>query len=71
MNQCNVGGADRAIRFIIGAAALIAGFVLESLGWRITAFVIAGVALLTAIVRFCTFNALLGVNTCRRRIDRP
>lgn len=69
--KCNVGGADRALRFIIGGAALVAGFALESLGWKIAAFVIAGLALLTAVVRFCTFNALLGVNTCRHRIDRP
>ncbi len=49
----NVGSIDKAIRIIIGIVLLIVGiFVQVGVGLRITAFVVAGVALITAFVSF-------------------
>lgn len=43
---------------IVGLAAPI------DMTWRIVALVIAAIALVTAAVRFCPANAILGINTC-------
>jgi hypothetical protein len=64
--QCNVGGAERGLRFLVGLVALaVALFVDVSDGWRIGLFVIAAVGVLTAVVRFCPLNSLIGRNSCR------
>ncbi len=64
---CNVGGVDRMGRFIVGAVLLIIGFLAPlTTGWQIVVFVVAAIALITAIVRYCPANAILGINTCRR-----
>lgn len=64
--QCNVGGAERGLRLVIGlvalAAALFAG--IEG-GTRIALFVIGAIAVLTAAVRYCPLNSLIGRNSCR------
>jgi hypothetical protein len=44
---------------IVGLAAPISAF------WQIVALVVAAVALVTAFVRFCPANYLLGINTCK------
>lgn len=59
MMQCNVGKLDRAIRAVLGAAAL---------GWGvmnscILADVIGVVLLVTAAIGWCPPYALLGINT--------
>ena len=60
----NVGGIDRNARFVIGAILLVVGLLAPiSTTWRIVALVVAAVALVTATVRYCPANALLGVNT--------
>lgn len=62
----NVGGIDRTGRFIIGTVLLVVGLVAPvEIGWRIAALVVAAIALVTAIVRFCPANALLGIDTCK------
>jgi hypothetical protein len=66
---CNVGGGDRVARFILGIAALVIGFSVQATGWRVLSFVVAAVALLTAVVAYCPVNRLLHVNT--RRHDDP
>ncbi len=64
---CNVGGVDRMGRFIIGVVLLIIGFLAPlTTGWQIAIFVVAAIALITALVRYCPANAILGINTCRR-----
>jgi len=63
--KCNVGGIDRTGRIVIGIVLLVVGFAAPiEMTWRIVALVIAAVALVTAIVRFCPANAILGINSC-------
>lgn len=63
----NIGSLDRALRFALGAALVVAAFLpaLEGLGaWR---FVLAGlgvVAVVTAALRICPAYILLGVRSC-------
>ncbi|HEY6094158.1 MAG TPA: DUF2892 domain-containing protein [Gallionellaceae bacterium] len=63
--KCNVGGIDRTGRIVLGIVLLIVGLV-APIGptWQIVALVIAAIALVTAAVRFCPANAILGINTC-------
>lgn len=70
--KCNVGGIDRTARIIIGIVLLVVALVAPiEMPWRIAAAVIAVGALLTAIVRFCPANAILGVNTCGGEEKKP
>ena len=63
--KCNVGGMDRTVRIVLGVVLLIAGLAAPvELIWRIVALVVAGIALVTAVVRFCPANAILGINSC-------
>jgi hypothetical protein len=49
----NVGGIDKIVRFILGIAAIFVGiFAPIAGGLRVVAFVVAAVALLTAIFGF-------------------
>jgi hypothetical protein len=63
---CNVGKIDRALRAVIGLAAI---------GWgvmngNIIADVVGGVLLFTAILGWCPPYALLGINTgCKTKND--
>ncbi len=60
----NVGGIDRIGRIVIGIVLLIVGLAAPiDMTWRIVALVIAAVALVTAAVRFCPANAILGIDT--------
>jgi len=63
--KCNVGGIDRTGRIVIGIVLLVAGLAAPiDMTWRIVALVIAAIALVTATVRFCPANAILGINSC-------
>ncbi len=63
----NVGGVDRIGRIVVGIVLLIVGLAAPiEMTWRIVALVIAAIALVTATVRFCPANWLLGINTCER-----
>lgn len=63
----NVGGVDRIGRIVVGIVLLIVGLAAPiEMTWRIVALVVAAVALVTATVRFCPANWLLGINTCER-----
>lgn len=63
--KCNVGGIDRNGRIVLGIVLLIVGLAAPlEMTWRIVALVIAAIALVTAIVRFCPANAIFGINTC-------
>lgn len=64
----NVGGIDRIGRIVLGVVLLIVGLVAPlDMAWRIAALVVAAVALVTAIVRFCPANWMLGINTCETK----
>lgn len=61
----NVGGIDRIARIVIGIVLLVVGVAAPiGMTWQIVALVIAAIALVTATVRFCPANAILGINTC-------
>lgn len=63
--RCNVGGIDRTGRIVIGIVLIVVGLLAPvEMAWRVAALVIAAIALVTAIVRFCPANAIFGVNTC-------
>lgn len=63
--KCNVGGLDRTGRIVIGIVLLVVGLAAPvEMTWRVVALVVAAIALLTAIVRFCPANAIFGINTC-------
>jgi len=65
--KCNVGGIDRTGRIAIGIVLLLVGLAAPlDMIWRVVALVIAAIALLTGIVRFCPANAILGIDTCER-----
>lgn len=66
--QSNVGRLDQAIRIIIGIVLLLVGF-LTPLGliWQVVVLVLAAIALITGIIRFCPLWAVLGINTSGRR----
>jgi hypothetical protein len=62
----NVGGADKAIRIIVGIVLLAAAFFQVATGtWAIAAYVVGGIALVTGVFRFCPAWAIFGVNTCK------
>lgn len=64
--QCNVGGVDRTGRIVVGIVLLLLGLLVPmAVGWKVVVFVLAAVALVTAVVRFCPANYLLGINTCK------
>lgn len=66
--RCNVGGVDRTGRIIVGIVLLLLGlFAPLEAGWRTLFFILAAVALVTAIIRFCPANALFGIDTCKPR----
>jgi hypothetical protein len=62
----NVGGMDRSARIALGILLLVIGLAAPvGAMWQIVLLVVAAVALVTAAVRFCPANALLGINTCK------
>lgn len=64
--KSNVGGIDRTLRIIVGIVLLLVGLAAPlEMTWRIVALVVAAIALVTAFVRFCPINAMLGINTCK------
>jgi hypothetical protein len=67
MMKCNVGGMDRIGRIILGIVLLLVALLVPTLGTslKILLFVIAAIALVTAVIRFCPANALLGLNSCK------
>jgi hypothetical protein len=62
----NVGGMDLNARIVLGIGLLLVGLIAPiSTVWQIVALVVAAIALVTAIVRFCPANYLFGINTCK------
>lgn len=63
----NVGGADRAVRWIVGIALLALAFFTDMAnGWQLLAFLAGAAAVLTALSRYCPLNATLRVDTSAR-----
>jgi len=57
----NVGGADRAIRVVLGIALLAVGLITQS-WWGL----IGLVPLLTAGMNFCPLYTIIGINTVKK-----
>lgn len=63
--KCNVGGMDRAARLTVGVVLLLVGFFAPiPAGWQIIVFILAAVALVTGLARYCPLNAAIGLDTC-------
>ncbi len=64
--KCNVGGIDRTVRIVLGIVLLVAGLTAPiSTVWQIVALVVAAIAFITAFVRFCPINWMLGIDTSK------
>ncbi len=59
----NVGGIDRVLRAVVGIVLIALVFVGPQTPWGW----IGLVPLATALIRFCPFYPLLGLNTCPRQ----
>ncbi|MCC1482379.1 YgaP family membrane protein [Roseibaca sp. Y0-43] len=59
----NVGGIDRILRIVVGAALLL-GFVLNMDGAYSWLYLIGIVPLATGLMRTCPLYSIIGVNTC-------
>ncbi len=64
----NVGGAERVIRIVVGLILLgIALFHVVSGVPAIVAYVIGGIALVTALIGYCPAWSVLGINTSKMK----
>ena len=64
--KCNVGGAERAGRIVIGLLLIaLAAFEVFSGTLRIAGFVVGGILFITGVIRWCLMNALFGISTCK------
>jgi hypothetical protein len=63
--KCNVGGTDRIVRLLLAVVLVAIALLVPLEPWlRTTLYVVAAIALVTALVRFCPINRLIGLNTC-------
>jgi hypothetical protein len=60
--QTNVGGADQAIRVVIGVALLLSILLIDG-AWRWLGLV-GLIPLLTGLARWCPLYTLFGIKTC-------
>jgi hypothetical protein len=59
----NVGGLDRILRIVVGAALLL-GFVLNMDGAYSWLYLIGIVPLATGLMQTCPLYSIVGLNTC-------
>lgn len=58
--KANVGGIDRVLRILVGAALILWAAVLAGPVWAW----IGVVPLATGLIKFCPLYPILGMNTC-------
>jgi hypothetical protein len=59
-----VGGIDKGVRIVIGFALILDGiFIPMTTGWRVAAFIVAGISLITAFSGLCPLYSVLGIST--------
>ena len=64
----NVGGLDRVIRVVIGLVLIALGLFHVLTGTSaLVAYVVAAIAIITGVVRFCPAWAMFGINTTRSK----
>ena len=62
---CNVGGADKTFRILLGLSLLPVGLLSDlRSGRKALALGVSAIALTTALTGYCPLNALLGLDTC-------
>ena len=66
MFKTNVGGIDRILRIVVGAALLLGFFLNAEASYR-WAYLLGLVPLLTGLFGTCPIYSLLGFNTCPRK----
>lgn len=64
----NVGSIDRILRLVAGLLVAVLGFAMAAGAWAYSAIGVGVVLALTALIGFCPAYALVGIDTCRRRI---
>lgn len=70
--KCNVGGMDMTVRLIAGLVLLVIGLTIPMNAIvQVIVFVVAAIALITGIIRYCPANALFGINTCAKQGQGP
>ena len=67
--KTNESSIDRGVRAILGLVLIVAALATGQTGaLKIVLGAVGGIALLTGLVGFCPLYAMLGINTCPRRI---
>lgn len=64
--QCNVGGSDRIVRFVLGAIIMVMGLMYGS-WWGVLGLII----FLTAVFSRCPAYLPFGVSTCSTKNTPP
>ncbi len=62
--RCNVGGADRMMRFIVGIGIVVLGVIYQS-WWGALGLV----PIVTGIIRWCPAYLPFGFSTCRDKAE--
>jgi Protein of unknown function (DUF2892) len=66
--KANMGTSDRIIRIIVAAIIAVLYFMkIVSGTFGIVLLVLAGVFVLTSLIRFCPLYAPFGINTCKKQ----
>ena len=60
----NVGGFDRVLRVVLGAALLLFGYRNRDRPVGTLAFVAGSDVFATAVIQRCPLNAVFGIDTC-------
>ncbi len=68
--ECNVGGTEKNVRLIGGAATIALGlFAPMNRTAKIAAMAIGLMEITTALTGYCPINQLIGRNTCRLDLE--
>ena len=66
--KVNMGSADRIIRLVLAVLFAVLYFTKTVTGTAgVILLVLAGIFLVTSLVRFCPLYTLLGMNTCPKK----
>ena len=63
MLKTNVGNMDRVFRVVLGAALLVAWYLLPGMSYRWVLIVLGVVALATGLMKSCPIYSVLGIST--------
>ena len=67
MMKHNVGTIDRVVRIVVGVALSVTAWLTPmAIAFQVTAFIVAAILIITALVGFCPAYAVFGVSTCKQ-----